>query len=130
MSNDWYQDIADFHKATEHYISSRPSSPPNEVCHLRHSLIDEEMGETLKAIENDDLVELADGIADSIVVLLGTAISYGIDIRPVWDEVHATNMTKVGGLKREDGKSLKPDGWTPPKIKEILDAQCYNIDNP
>jgi len=123
MSNDWYQDIVDFHKATGTVVGDRPTVPSFEVRNLRWSLIDEEVGETLDAIRNDDLIELADGITDSIVVLLGTAISYGIDIRPVWDEVHRTNMAKVGGPKREDGKMLKPEGWRPPDIKSILIEQ-------
>ncbi|KKM62644.1 hypothetical protein LCGC14_1519650 [marine sediment metagenome] len=123
MSKDWQQDIVDFHKAMNHYIASKPEIPPEKVVRLRHRLIEEEMKETLKAIHMEDLVEIADGIADSIVVLLGTAVSYGIDIRPVWDEVNKSNMAKIGGGKDAGGKSLKPPGWTPPRIKEILDSQ-------
>lgn len=123
MSKDWYQDVADLCKALEHYIGKRPSLPSSEVVRLRYNLIEEEMRETLWAIEEGNLVEIADGIADSIVVLLSTAISYGIDIRPVWDEVYQTNMAKIGGPKRADGKSLKPEGWQPPRIKEILEDQ-------
>lgn len=123
MSKDWYQDVIDFHKAAGHHIEEKPSIPPAEVYWLRQRLIKEEIEETLKALLQDDLVGLADGIADSIVVLLGTAISYGIDVRLVWDEVHKTNMAKVGGPKRTNGKSLKPEGWQPPKIKELLIKQ-------
>ena len=123
MSRDWYQDIIDFHKACKHHIGEKPTFPLNEVCKLRHTLISEEVKETLEALAKDDLVGVADGIADSIVVLLGTAVSYGIDIRPIWDEVHRTNMAKAGGKKRADGKSLKPEGWQPPKVEELLIKQ-------
>ena len=123
MSKDWYQDIVDFHRATGTLISKRPTFPLPVVQGLRLKLIREELEEVVDAIFNDDLVEIADGIADSIVVLLGTAVSYGIDMRPVWDEVHKTNMAKVGGPKRADGKVLKPEGWKPPDVKSILIEQ-------
>lgn len=123
MSKDWYQDIIDFHRAADHHIGGRPSIPPANVCQLRRRLVVEEVVETLDALVQDDLIELADGIADSIVVLLGTAVSYGIDIRPVWDEVHKSNMAKLGGGKDTYGKSLKPEGWKPPDVKSILIKQ-------
>jgi len=123
MSKDWYQDIVDFHKAFGHHIEARPAIPPWEVWELRHNLVKEEMEETLDATEACDLVELADGIADSMVVLLGTAVSYGIDMRPVWDLVHESNMKKIGGGKREDGKTLKPKGWAPPDIEGEIRRQ-------
>jgi len=44
----------------------------------------------------------------------------GIDLMPFYEEVHRTNMAKLGGPKREDGKQLKPPGWEPPRIGEIL----------
>ena len=123
MSEDWYQDIVDFHRAFGHHIERKPKIPPWEVRDLRHTLISEEIKETLEALDQGDLTGLADGIADSIVVLLGTAVSSGINIRPIWDEVHKTNMAKIGGGKRADGKSLKPEGWQPPKVEELLIKQ-------
>ncbi len=114
---------------------------------LRIALISEEVQETLEAIVRDDLIEVADGIADSIVVLVGTALEYGIDLTAVWDEVHRSNMAKfpkcekcdVSGMVpyrsevcpdcngrgtqlvlRDDGKILKPEGWTPPDIAGAL----------
>lgn len=119
----WYQDVVDFHRANNAYIGERPAVPPLEVYKLRRVLIDEEVGEVLDAMFQDDLVGVADGIADSIVVLLGTAISYGIDIRPIWNEVHRANMVKAGGPRRADGKVLKPEGWKPPDIKSVLIEQ-------
>jgi len=90
---------------------------------LRVKLIKEETQELFDALGRENLIEIADGIVDSIVVLLGTAVTYGIDIRLVWDEIHKTNMAKQGGKKRSDGKFLKPGGWQPPRVAEILRAQ-------
>lgn len=120
---DWYQDIVDFHVVMGHYIGEVPSLPSDSVQLLRRRLIKEEVIETLEALTSKDLVGIADGIADSIVVLLGTAVSYGIDIRPIWDEVHKTNMAKQGGGEDEYGKSLKPVGWKAPDIKSLLTEQ-------
>jgi predicted HAD superfamily Cof-like phosphohydrolase len=124
MSIDWVSDIEEFEREImkkEHV--KVPTIQPQNVKELRKNLIKEEIDETLNALEYDDMIELADGISDAIVVLLGTAITYGIDIRPVWDEVHRSNMSKKGGSFREDGKLLKPKTWTPPNIKDILIEQ-------
>ena len=120
---DWYKDVWNFHLKFGVHMSPRPSLPPAEVMELRGKLIREEVSETLKALEDYDLVELADGIVDSIVVLLGAAVSFGIDIRPLWDEVHRANMEKVGGGFRSDGKVMKPPGWRPPDIAGLLELQ-------
>ena len=120
---DWYRDVWNFHLKFGIHMSPRPSLPPTEVIELRGKLIREEIAETLKALEDCNLAELADGIVDSIVVLLGTAVSFGIDIRPLWDEVHRANMEKVGGGLRSDGKIMKPPGWRPPNIAGLLELQ-------
>ena len=124
MSKDWYQDIKDFHDQI--VLDNFPNQPyilDKQLKLLRGELIIEEINETLDAIDEDDLVRIADGICDSVVVLLGTAITYGIDVRPVWDEVHRTNMLKKGGKLRKDGKMLKPEGWKPPDIESIIKEQ-------
>lgn len=124
MSIDWYQDIKDFHKEVmQDNFANFPHIPTHNFKQLRCNLIKEEIDETLKAIEDDNLPALADGIADSIVILLGTAVTYGIDMRPVWDIVHATNMAKKGGTMRADGKILKPEGWEPPNIRAEISRQ-------
>ena len=54
---------------------------------------------------------------DLVYVAVGTAISYGINLQPIWDTVHKSNMQKDPSLKNEDGKVLKPKKWTPPDLK-------------
>ena len=129
MGKDWYQDMIDFHnEVMRDKFADFPHIPSRGYQKLRRSLIKEEVNETLDAIRTDNLVSLADGIVDSIVVLLGTAITYGIDIRPVWDIVHATNMAKKGGKYRADGKMMKPEGWEPPNIRaEIANQQGSKV---
>jgi predicted HAD superfamily Cof-like phosphohydrolase len=123
MSSDWFQDVRDFHEKFGCWTQSTPDVPPYEVEELRRSLEAEEFAELQRAVEAEDLVETADAVVDLIYVLLGRCVSSGIDIRPVWDAVHAANLRKVGGGEREDGKILKPKGWEPANVAEILAAQ-------
>lgn len=65
--------------------------------------------------------DVIDGICDIMVVVNNTSNAMGIDMEPFFDEVHKTNMAKVGGPKNEYGKALKPEGWKPPRIREMLE---------
>lgn len=123
MSSDWFQDVMDFHAATGLPIGTTPASPSNDVRALRNDLENEEHRELMEAHFAGDLPALADACADLIYVILGRCVSYGIDLRRVWDEVHRSNMAKVGGPIREDGKRLKPPGWTPPDVGGVLSSQ-------
>lgn len=96
---------------------------------LRCSLIREEADETCAAIEAGDLVEAIDGMCDLLYVTFGAAVEFGIDLGPFFAEVHRSNMEKVGGATRDDGKILKPDGWQKPRIAEMLTRlfeECTN----
>lgn len=123
MTYDWIRDVGDFHKATGDSFPAYPHLPPMFQQQLRSRLIREEAAEVINAITFQDLVEIADGIVDCIYVLLGTAISYGIDIRPIWDAVHKANMSKVTGPRDSGGKQMKPPGWEPPPVAEIIETQ-------
>ena len=74
-----------------------------------------------------DMEKAADALADLIVVEVGMALELGIPLDRVWDAVHASNMQKVhpdGTIHhRDDGKVLKPEGWTPPDIKKAIQQQ-------
>lgn len=121
---DMVADVLDFHrKLCPHLIGTTPAEPDPMGAFVRKELIREEIGELYNAMIDGNLPEIADGIADAIYVLIGCAITYGIDLRPVWDAIHAANLQKIGGGRREDGKIGKPDGWKHPDIKAILDTQ-------
>lgn len=51
-----------------------------------------------------------------------TAAHLGVDLRPFFDAVHATNLAKHGGPVRHDGKIQKPEGWRPPDIAGLYHA--------
>lgn len=122
-----FKDVRAFHEAFEHPILPFPQVPGVNRKTLRARLVTEEYHEFIDALQRNDLVELADAIADLIYVLQGTALEYGIDMNPVWAEVHRSNMAKLGPdgkpIKDAGGKLLKPEGWTPPDIAAIIAEQ-------
>ena len=120
----FYTDVKDFHQAFGQRIGEKPELPDRKERTLREKLLEEEFNEYMRAELNDDLVEIADALADIIYIACGTAVSYGIPLDDVFAEVHRSNMAKlVDGkvIRREDGKVQKPEGWTAPDIKGVLD---------
>lgn len=87
---------------------------------LRVRLIQEEAEEFAEAVRDGDVVEMVDALCDLLYVTYGAAVSLGVDLQPFFEEVHASNMAKVDGYRREDGKWMKPAGWQPPDIAGLL----------
>ncbi len=115
-----------FHRAFDFPIANAPKFPRQETVWFRKDLIEEEIREIKTAMEEDDMVGIADGIADAIYVLVGCAITYGIPLEAVWNRVQKANMAKLGSdgkpVKSAAGKAIKPPGWTPPNedIRTLL----------
>ena len=120
----FYTDVRDFHQAFGQRIGEKPELPDVSERTLRMKLITEEFNELCDAEEANDIVEVADALADIIYIACGTAVSYGIPLDDVFAEVHGSNMAKlVDGkvIRREDGKVQKPEGWTAPDIRGVLE---------
>lgn len=115
------QKVKEFHETFGIESNSQPVIPNEKTKRLRISLIQEELDELKEAFENDDLIEVADAIADIIYVALGTAVTCGINAGKIFDEVHRSNMTKTGGYYREDGKYMKPGHYSPANIASVID---------
>jgi predicted HAD superfamily Cof-like phosphohydrolase len=69
------------------------------------------------------LEKLADALGNLLYVVFGTAVECGIDIEPIVDEIHKSNMTKDGGGLRADGKVLKGPGYVAPDIAAVIRKQ-------
>lgn len=121
--SDIQSDVTDFHRKFGLLVGYGPAIPDKKTVALRDELIREETQEVRDGIQLDDLVLIADGIVDSMYVLIGTAVSYGIDLAPIWEAVHQANMAKEGGGERADGKILKPSGWKAPGVRALLQRQ-------
>ena len=121
--NDAQRMVQEFHKQFEIHVSPTPSIPDEPTQILRKRLIQEEFDELQEAMREKDLPSIAKELADLLYVVYGTAVSLGIDMEPVFQEVHRSNMSKVGGHKREDGKWVKPPTYSPARLEDLLAAQ-------
>jgi predicted HAD superfamily Cof-like phosphohydrolase len=118
-----FTNVIEFHQAFGQRIGEKPEFPNEEERKLRVKLLKEEVWEYMDGESFNDLVEVADALADIIYIACGTAVSYGIPLDDVFAEVHRSNMAKlVDGkvIRRADGKVQKPEGWTAPDIEGVL----------
>jgi predicted HAD superfamily Cof-like phosphohydrolase len=97
----------------------------NKQYGLYINLIAEEVAELNGAISQGDRIEQLDALIDILVVTVGAIHSAGYDAEGAWREVMDTNFAKIDkdtGMvrKREDGKILKPVGWTPPNLAPFV----------
>ena len=106
------------------YACDQNETDFGDQANLYMGLIIEEYKELVVAFGQRDMIEIADACADLKWVIEGLEHTLGIPQQAVWDEVARSNHAKISSngkvLKREDGKVLKPEGWTPPDIKSIL----------
>jgi predicted HAD superfamily Cof-like phosphohydrolase len=115
LQTDFYSDVDTFIEACD-----QKSSVENVI--LYSNLIEEEFTE-FKEAKND--VEQLDACMDMIWVILGYCKMKGWKVYGAWDEVARSNLEKIDlqtgkVLKREDGKVLKPEGWSPPKLDTFV----------
>jgi predicted HAD superfamily Cof-like phosphohydrolase len=92
---------------------------------LYTKLIQEEVDELWDANAKADQTECLDALIDILVVTIGAVHSMGADAEGAWREVMSTNFAKIDQetgrvRKREDGKVLKPLGWTPPNLEPFV----------
>lgn len=142
--------VREFHQAFGVPVLDRPQVPSDDRVRLRLRLVAEEFCELLESCLHPDderandcmdeirdwirnaiscdmsvnLKEAADALADIQYVLHGTALEMGVDMGPIEDAVHASNMAKAGG-PIVNGKITKPQGWKPPDIAGLLKKQGW-----
>ena len=93
---------------------------------LRYNLMKEENEEYLEAVQNNDIVEIADALGDMLYILCGTILEHGLQhkIEEAFDEIQRSNMSKLGEdgkpIHREDGKVMKGPNYFKPNFEKIL----------
>ena len=130
------EDVAQFKEAHGHELPDKLEVPEFKRMELLSNLVKEEFREVMESIyplwdhpKDDgrmevDPVNLAKELADLVYVTVGMAIECGIPLDKVWDEVHKSNMSKIGPdgkfVIREDGKILKGPNYKAPDIEGVL----------
>lgn len=110
-------------------LPAKPTRVQQPTRFLCIELIREEFEEfefatrELNKYKDTNFVLLADALADLLYVVFYACNAYGLDIEPIFNEVHRSNMTKKGGTKRADGKQLKPDSYEPPVLEPLIKEQ-------
>lgn len=120
--------LLEFNQAFDIPKLDSPDIGPEEMIELRIKLLREEVEEYAEAARSGDMVEILDALADIGYILAGTIINHGMQhiYDDAFNEVHRSNMAKlVDGkvLRREDGKVMKPEGWTPPQLAQFLNKE-------
>ena len=119
--------VREFHAAFAIGHSETPRADLGEIKNmLRFNLMKEENEEYLEAVQNSDLLEIADALGDMLYILCGTIIEHGLHhkIEEVFDEIQRSNMSKLGEdgnpIYREDGKVMKGPNYFKPDFTKII----------
>jgi predicted HAD superfamily Cof-like phosphohydrolase len=107
------------------FIEACDQERNGDNVYLYRGLIAEEYDEFCQSVVMRDKVEQLDACMDMIWVILGYCYMKHFDVQGAWNEVARSNLAKINPEtgkvnKREDGKVLKPDGWTPPDLKNFV----------
>lgn len=128
----FYDDVREFHEATDLDVSNAPvdihelqphgPGSASPLWRLRYKLVTEEFEEFRAAMFAGDLVAIADAICDLHYVLSGTSVSFGIPEDQCFAEVQRSNMSKIEGgvIRRDDGKILKGENFSEPDLESII----------
>lgn len=111
--------VRGFHEHTGQPVADAPTAPSRELAEYRIKIMHEEVvKELFEALRSGDLVEIADALADSLYTILGTAVVCGIEVTPIFLEVHRSNMTK--DPMEPGGKPVKGPHFSPARVAELL----------
>ena len=122
MSN--FNKVKTFMETFGQEVKTRPSFSTDKINSLRYDLIKEELEELKEAMENNDLLEVADALTDILYVTYGAGHAFGIDLDKCFDEVQNSNMSKLGeGSKpiyNESGKVMKGPKYFKPDLTKFI----------
>ena len=106
-------------------VLNKPKFPNNKTIKLRIDLIKEELNELEEAINNNNLVEVADALTDILYVTYGAGHSFGINLDACFEEVQNSNMSKLdkngNPIYNENGKVLKGPNYFEPNLRKYIE---------
>jgi len=122
MSN--FNKVKIFMKTFGQEVKTKPSFSTDKINSLRYDLIKEELEELKEAMENKNLLEVADALTDILYVTYGAGHALGIDLDKCFDEVQKSNMSKldINGkpIYNEAGKVMKGAKYFKPNLSKFL----------
>ena len=122
MSN--FDDVKKFMETYGQEVKRTASFPEDKIIKLRIDLIKEELKEFQEAINNKDLLEIADALTDILYVTYGAGHSFGIDLDKCFAEVQRSNMSKLGEngkpIYNKHGKVMKGPNYLKPNLKQFI----------
>ena len=122
MSN--FRKVGTFMKTFGQEVKTKPSFSTEKINKLRIDLIKEELEELTEAMNNKDLLEVADALTDILYVTYGAGHAFGIDLDKCFEEVQSSNMSKLDEngkpIYNEAGKVMKGPNYFKPNLKNFL----------
>ena len=122
MSN--FNKVGTFMKTFGQEVKGKPSFSTDKINKLRIDLIKEELDELKEAMDNNDLLEVADALTDILYVTYGAGHAFGIDLDKCFDEVQNSNMSKLGEdgepIYNESGKVMKGPNYFKPNLSKFV----------
>ena len=105
-------------------VKNKPSFSTEKINKLRYDLIKEELDELEVALNNRDIVEVADALTDILYVAYGAGHAFGIDLDKCFEEVQNSNMSKLDDNEKpiynDSGKVMKGPKYFKPNLKKFL----------
>ena len=122
MSN--FNKVGTFMKTFGQEVKTKPSFSSDKINKLRLDLITEELEELTEAMQNKDLLEVADALTDILYVTYGAGHAFGIDLDKCFNEVQNSNMSKLGEdgkpIYNESGKVMKGPNYFKPDLSKFV----------
>ena len=119
-----FEKVGVFKKTYLQEVKTKAELGNNKINELRISLINEELEELKKAIEDNDILEVADALTDILYVTYGAGHAFGIDLDKCFNEVQESNMSKLGPdgkpIYNESGKVMKGPNYFKPDLSKFL----------
>ena len=122
MSN--FSKVGVFMKTFGQEVKDNPSFSSDKINKLRLDLIKEELNELTEAMNNKDLLEVADALTDILYVTYGAGHAFGIDLDKCFEEVQNSNMSKLDKngkpIFNEHGKVMKGPNYFKPDLSKFV----------
>ena len=122
MSN--FNKVGIFMKTFGQEVKTKPSFSTDKINKLRIDLIKEELDELKEAMDNNDLLEVADALTDILYVTYGAGHAFGINLDKCFEEVQSSNMSKLGSdgkpIYNDKGKVMKGPNYFKPNLTKFV----------